>query len=220
MLARPGQNDAMPPRRPLRSSGPVRRPTARWYLLSVFGVLLAVPLALAGVVGLAWQTWTSPDPSTDRATLTAGTRYDLYGAYGGYGDIWTVLAVGDNVTCRFTPAAGGAGFDATYRVPEQHEPKHVSRVAAVRRSQRATVGEFTAPRSGSFRIRCIDDSRAGSAFRAQATRAPSGWPPVVLVVGVGLFVAALVWIVVMVRMRSRSRLLHAAVEVGAEIVGG
>src|SRR4051794_19923819 len=196
-----------------------RRPRAAWYLVSVLGLLVALPLGVVGVVGLAWQDWRHPDSSTDRATLVRGGRYDLEGVHGDYGDVWTRVAPGDRVSCVFTPTGGGAGaFTRTFVVPDQHRPGHLSGSPAAEDRDTARVGSFTASGAGAYRLACADRTGgAGGDLAVRVRQAPSGWPTIVLYVAIGLAVAAIVWITVLLRLRTRSRLVRAVIDVGADI---
>jgi hypothetical protein len=190
-----------------------RRPGGAWYLLSVLALVVAVPLGLLGVVGLAWQDWQHPWSPVNQATLARGTGYVLTAGYGVYGDVWTALAPGDRITCVFSPTAGTARFVRSFVVPDQHRPRHLSGS----RTDTAQLGSFTAPTAGTFHLSCA--SRGGNlAVRAQ--QSPSGWPPIVLYAAIALAVAALVWIVVLLRLRARSRLLRAALDTATGLVTG
>ena len=83
------------------------------------------------------------------------------------------------------------------------------------------LGSFTAPTTGPYQISCTNSTggKAGP-LDVTAQQQPSEWVPITLYIAILLALAALVWFVIMVRLRTRSRLLATVIDLGGGLITG
>jgi hypothetical protein len=129
-------------------------------------------------------------------------------------------ATGSAARSRPPPAALGLAGLSSY-LPTQHQPRHLSHPEDVQFGDTERLGSFTAPTADTYQISCANStsSHAGP-LDVRAQQHPSGWVQTTLYIAIGLTLAALVCVVIMVGLRTRSRLLRTVIDAGGDFISG
>lgn len=174
---------------------PVKRPKARWYLLSVLGLLLALGFFTAGLAATAVNAANTPSTQHGQITLIAGKKFDVFGE----------TSVGDRVSCTFTTVTGGAAFTEHFVVPRQHDSYKKNQHHFLRRHlglAQNLLGSFTAPRSGRFLLHCAN---AYKTVNASADEAPPAYIYALFFAALGFATSAVGWTIFLIVRRRRFR---------------